>query len=121
MGDLKPLSGPNTLTHSCCNHAGASVVKRITLVTLIGVVCSWAASVTVADVGVTDACQDDVRELEEEINDNKDDYTAESRRKAKSQLMAAKTNRLSPVKCRENIRDARKELREGKRDKKKKD
>ena len=96
-------------------------MNRITKVTLIGVVCSWAATTTLADVGVTDACQDDVKELEEEIDDNKDDYTAESRRKARNQLMAAKTNRLNPLKCRENIRDARKELREGKRDKKKKD
>lgn len=96
-------------------------MNKITMVILIGVVCSWAATATLADVGVTDACQDDVKELEEEIDDNKDDYTAESRRKARSQLMAAKTNRLNPVKCRENIRDARKELREGKRDKKKKD
>jgi hypothetical protein len=45
----------------------------------------------------------------------------ESRRKAQTQLMAAKTNRLNPVKCRKNILDARKELQEGKRDKKKKD
>ena len=95
-------------------------MNRITMVTLIGVVCSWTATATVADVGVTDACQNNVKELEEEIDDNKDDYTAESRRKARNQLMAAKTNRLNPLKCRENIRDARKELREGKRDKKRK-
>ena len=96
-------------------------MNSITIRTLIGVVCTLAATATLSDVGVTDACQDDAKELEEEIDDNKDDYTAESRRKAKSQLMAAKTNRLNPVKCRENIRDARKALREGKRDKKKKD
>lgn len=95
--------------------------KRIMMVTLIGAVCIWAATTSVAEVGVTDACQDDVKDLEDEINDNKDDYTAESRRKAKSQLMAAKTNRLNPAKCRENILDARKELREGKRDKRKDD
>lgn len=97
------------------------MMKRLTMVTLIGAVCSWTATTSVADVGVTDACQDDAKELNEEINDNKDDYTAESRRKAKSHLMAAKTNRLNPAKCRENILHARKELREGKRDKKKKD
>jgi hypothetical protein len=71
--------------------------------------------------GVTDACQDDVRELEDKMKDNKDDYTAESRRKAKTHLLGAKTNRLNPVKCRKNILDAREELRKGKRDKKKKD
>ena len=55
------------------------------------------------------------------MKDNKDDYTAESRRKAKTHLMGAKTNRLNPAKCRKNILDAREELRNGKRDKKKKD
>jgi len=55
--------------------------------------------------------------LQDKINDNKDDYTAESRRKAKSQLAAARTNRMNPARCRGNILAARKELREGKRDK----
>jgi hypothetical protein len=87
----------------------------------IAAVGVWVVSPAMADVGVTDACQDDIRELEEKISDNKDDYTMESRRKAQTQLMAAKTNRLNPVKCRKNILDARKELQEGKRDKKKKD
>ena len=54
----------------------------------------------------------------DEINDNKDDYTAESRRKAKKHLLESKTNRLNPAKCRKNILDAREELRKGKRDKK---
>lgn len=70
---------------------------------------------------MTDACQDDVRDLMDEINDNRDDYTAESRRKAKQHLLDAKTNRLNPAKCRQNILDTREELRKGKRDKKKKD
>jgi len=48
-------------------------MNRITMVTLIGVVCSWTATATVADVGVTDACQNNVKELEEEIDDNEDD------------------------------------------------
>ena len=74
-----------------------------------------------ADLGVTDGCQDDIKELEDKISDNKDDYTAESRRKARTELAAARTNRLNPVNCRKNIQDARKHLREGKRDKKDED
>ena len=66
------------------------------------------APAVVAAVGVTDACQDDI----------KDDYTAESRRKAKNQLAVAKTNRANPAKCRGNVMDARKELQKGRRDKK---
>jgi hypothetical protein len=79
------------------------------------------ASLSLAEVGVTDNCQEEVDELMDKIDDDKDDYTAESRRKAKNHLLAARTNRLDPVKCRGNLLDARKELQEGKRDKRKKD
>jgi len=70
-----------------------------------------------AEVGVTDNCQEDIEAFEEEMERDKDDYTAESRRKAQTQLAAAKTNRLNPAKCRKNLSDARQELRQGKRDK----
>lgn len=96
-------------------------MNKMTCTTLIAVMTLGIASPSLADVGVTDACQDDIKDLQDKINDNKDDYTAESRRKAKNQLMAAKTNRLNPAKCRGNILDARKELKKGKQDKKKKD
>ena len=70
-----------------------------------------------ADVGVTDACQDDIRQLEDKISENKDDYTDESRREARRQLAAAKTNRLNPTKCRANLIDARQALQQGRIDK----
>ena len=72
-----------------------------------------------ADVGVTDACQDEIRELEDKIDDNKDEYTDESRREARRELAAAKTNRLNPTKCRANIIDARQALQRGRIDKRK--
>jgi hypothetical protein len=96
-------------------------MNRIIGIALIAAMSLWCISASMAEMGVTDSCQDDVRKLEDKIKDNKDDYTAESRRKAKQHLMAAKTNRLNPVKCRSNILEAREELRKGKRDKKKKD
>jgi len=96
-------------------------MNRIICIAIIAAMSLWSISPSMAEVGVTDACQKDVKELEDDIDDNKDDYTAESRRKAKQHLMAAKTNRLNPVKCRRNILEAREELRKGKRDKKKKD
>jgi hypothetical protein len=68
-----------------------------------------------ADVGITDKCQEEVKELEEKIEENKDDYTSEARRKARAHLAAAKTNRANPAKCRENLRDARQDLRDGKK------
>lgn len=96
-------------------------MNRMTCVALMTAINLWCILPAMADVGVTDSCQDDARELADKIQDNKDDYTAESRRKAKQELMAAKTNRLNPAKCRGNILDARKELQKGKRNKKKKD
>jgi hypothetical protein len=79
----------------------------------------WCLQPALADVGVTDDCQDDIKELQDRIDDNKDDYTSESRRKAKNHLLAARTNRLNPVKCRQNILEARAELQKGRRDRKK--
>jgi hypothetical protein len=96
-------------------------MKATIYAALIGAIVIPGASPSLAEVGVTDACQEEADELRDEIDKNADDYTAESRRKAKNHLLAAKTNRINPVKCRSNILDARKELREGKRDKRKKD
>ena len=96
-------------------------MKPMIYALLIAAMAVSGASPSLAEVGVTDACQDEADELQQEIDKNKDDYTAESRRKAKNHLLAARTNRMNPAKCRGNIVDARKELQEGKRDKRKKD
>lgn len=67
-----------------------------------------------ADLGVTDNCQDEVKELNEKIEKDRDDYTPESRARAREELAKARTNRLNPTKCRKNVRNARQELRKGK-------
>ena len=89
------------------------------IVTLIGSLVLSANAV--AEVGITDDCQKDIKELREKIKEDKDLYTTESRTKAKTELTAAQTNRLNPIKCRKNIQDAKAALREGKRDKKDKE
>jgi hypothetical protein len=58
-------------------------------------------------------CQDQVDELRDKINDNKDDYTLAARREAKRHLAAAEVKRLSPLECREKLREARQALRQG--------
>jgi hypothetical protein len=89
-------------------------MRKITALFLfISFTVFFAVSAT-ADVGVTDRCQEEVRELEDKMRDNKDDYTIEARSKSQAKLAAAKTNRANPAKCRENLRDARQELRDGK-------
>ncbi|MEP5567417.1 MAG: hypothetical protein ABJN62_06245 [Halioglobus sp.] len=97
------------------------MTKSIFLFALVFSVLSALSTPSRADLGVTDDCQDDIRELQDEISEDKDDYTKESRTKANAELTLAKTNRLNPVKCRKNIQDARSELRKGKRAKKDKD
>ena len=64
---------------------------------------------------------DDIRDLQDEIERDKDDYTAESRAKANAELTVAKTNLVNPVKCRKNIQDARAALRKGKQKKEDRD
>ncbi|HBX42375.1 MAG TPA: hypothetical protein DEH27_00505 [Deltaproteobacteria bacterium] len=63
-------------------------------------------------------CQEEVDELRKEIDQNKDDYSADARREAKRHLAAAELNRVNPVNCREDLRKARQALREGRREKK---
>ena len=96
-------------------------MKPMIYAALLAAITIPTALPSVAEVGVTDACQEEADELERKIDKNEDDYTAESRRKAKNHLLAARTNRMNPTKCRGNILDARKELQEGKREKRKKD
>jgi hypothetical protein len=88
---------------------------------VVGTLSLFVVAGAGAQVGVTDDCQDDIKKLEDDIRDDRDDYTAESVAKARAELTAAKTNRMNPVKCRKNIQDARQALREGKRDKKDRD
>jgi hypothetical protein len=71
-----------------------------------------------AEIGVTDGCQKEIAEVEEDIRRHDDQYTLESKTRARAELAAARTNRLNAIKCRGNIQDARKALREGKRERK---
>jgi len=93
-----------------------SMKRQLTIAVLI-VVLLLSAGFAQAEIGVTDACQDQVDELLDKLNSDKDEYTAESRAKAKKHLVAAKANRVEPQKCRENLMKARKALKKGKWDK----
>ncbi|MEJ2384400.1 MAG: hypothetical protein P8Y54_08370 [Xanthomonadales bacterium] len=81
----------------------------------------WIAQAVAADVVLTDDCQEDIRRLQDEIKENKDLYTTESRTRANAELTVAKTNIINPIKCRKNILDARDALRKGKKEKKEKE
>ena len=95
------------------------MTNKIFCVLLITLLSLSIIAPAMAEVGITDGCQQSVKELEQKIKENKSDYTAESRRKAHAYLLKAKTNRLNPIKCRENVLKAREDLRKGKRERKK--
>ncbi|MCP5365018.1 MAG: hypothetical protein H6905_07310 [Hyphomicrobiales bacterium] len=61
-------------------------------------------------------CKDEVRDMREDINDNKGDYSGDARREAKKHLAAAELTVLKPLECREHLRKARRALREGNKD-----
>ena len=105
-------------TRDVCTHLLQSIpTMRQTLTAAVLLLMLTLSFSSVAALGVTDDCQEDIRNLKEDMARDKDDYTAESRTKANAELTMAKTNRLNPVKCRKNIQDARSELRKGRRDK----
>ena len=88
---------------------------------LLLALAAWMHPAVSADIVLTDDCQADIRTLQDEMKENKDQYTSESRTRANAELTMAKTNILNPVKCRKNIFDARDELRKGKKAKKQKE
>ena len=88
------------------------MLKLGSLIILLSLLTACASSSN-EEVGITDDCQEDIRTLEVEIYQNRDQYTLEARTKASAELLQAKTNRFNPVKCRMNIQDARSELRKG--------
>lgn len=88
------------------------MLKLGSLIILLSLLTACASSSN-DEVGITDDCQADIRTLEMEIYQNRDQYTLEARTKANAELLQAKTNRFNPVKCRLNIQDARSELRKG--------
>ena len=51
-------------------------MNRIIGIAMIAAMSLWCISASMAEMGVTDSCQDDVRKLEDNIKVNKDDYTA---------------------------------------------
>jgi len=58
-------------------------------------------------------CKERVRELREEINDERGNYTLAARTAAKRHLAAAELTLMQPLKCRQSLREARRALREG--------
>lgn len=60
-------------------------------------------------------CDERVKELRREIEQDKDKYTPAARREAQKELVLADAPSIQPLQCTEHINKARKALREGKK------
>ena len=81
------------------------IFKALLLVTFIATPMSYAVA----------NCDDRVKELRREIEQDKDKYTPAARREAQKELVLADAPSIQPLQCTEHINKARKALREGKK------
>lgn len=81
------------------------IVKTILLVSLLVSPMSYAIA----------NCDERVKELRREIEQDKDKYTPAARREAQKELVLADAPSIQPLQCTEHINKARKALREGKK------
>jgi hypothetical protein len=79
------------------------------LVSLLASLSFLGASPALAD------CKDEVKEVREDIEQNRDRYTAEARAEAQKHLVQAEVPSLKLADCRREVEKAKKALREGKK------
>jgi hypothetical protein len=60
-------------------------------------------------------CKDEVKEVRDEIEKNREDYTAEARAEAQKHLVAAEVPSLKLADCRREVHKAKKALDDGKK------
>ena len=65
---------------------GTYEMNKMTYVASITLMHMLGGSHALAEIGVTDACQDEAVELQDKLDHNKADYSADSRRKAKNHV-----------------------------------
>lgn len=82
-----------------------SILKTALLVTLFTSPASYAMA----------NCDERVKELRREIEQDKDKYTPAARREAQKELVLADAPSIQPLQCTEHINKARKALRDGKK------
>jgi hypothetical protein len=82
---------------------------------------SWIVALlaSISVMGATPAlatdCKDKVKEVRDDIDKNKDDYTAEARAEAQKHLVQAELPSLKIADCQREVEKAKKALRQGKK------
>lgn len=82
-----------------------TIVQTVVLISL----CVSPVSYAMAN------CDERVKELRREIEQDKDKYTPAARREAQKELVLADAPSIQPLQCTEHINKARKALRDGKK------
>jgi hypothetical protein len=80
------------------------------LVALLGSLAVLAATPALAD-----GCKDEVKEVREDLDKNRDEYSADARAEAQRHLVQAEVPSLKLADCRREVEKAKKALRDGKK------
>jgi hypothetical protein len=89
-------------------------MHRRNFVVLIGTAVTSLSIALTARPAFAD-CKDDIEEVEKEMKNNRDKYTADAVRDASKNLVEARRQVDRAVECRREVTDARKALAKGKK------
>jgi hypothetical protein len=88
-------------------------MRRRNFVALIGTTLT-GLSIATARPAFAD-CKDDIEDVEKEMKDNRDKYTADAVKDARKNLVEARRQVDKAAECRREVMDARKALAKGKK------
>lgn len=77
--------------------------------------CISVALFTVTAVPVFADCKDEIKEVRDDLDKNKDTYDREAVAQARKHLVQAEVPSLKPADCRREVAEAKKALRQGKK------
>lgn len=77
--------------------------------------CYVATLLTLAAVPAHADCEDEIKEVHDDIDKNKDDYTKDAISEARKHLRQAEIPSLKLADCQREVREAKKALRQGKK------
>ena len=89
-------------------------MRRRTFIALIGTTLA-SLSIAVTASPVFADCKDEIEDVEKDLKDNRDKYTADALRDARKNLEQARRADNRPAECRREVAEARKALEKGKK------
>lgn len=108
VGDGRPRATRGTL-------AGVPGMGVFVWLSLAGLIVAGHGSALAGQGSASPDCRAQVADLKKEIEEEGSAYKLDARVKARRALAKAEVNAVRPAKCRENLREARLTLEEGRR------